>query len=181
MKQAIPGFDGYSVDSDGTVYGKTGSPLHPFKNWKGYLRVCIHQDGKRRYCTVHSLVLEAFVGPRPAGMQACHFDGNKENNRLDNLRWATASENQRDNARLGTIARGERNGAAKITAEQARLIVERRKAGGKEWGRAKIAEEFGISVDLASKIAHGKLWQHATGIHHAALAAQVPHKDKGEA
>jgi len=171
MKMPVPGFESYSVDSDGIVYGKNGLPMRPCKNWKGYLRVCFHQDGKKRYSSVHALVLEVFVGPRPAGMQVCHFDGDKSNNRLSNLRWASQSENQKDNARLGTIAKGEKNGAAKITAEQARLIVERRMAGGKEWGRAAIAAELGISVDLASKIAHGKLWQHATGMQYQRIAA----------
>lgn len=50
---------------------------------------------------VHRLVLEAFVGPCPDGMVACHWDDNPENNHLNNLRWDTESSNQRDKVRNG--------------------------------------------------------------------------------
>lgn len=51
---------------------------------------------------VHTLVLEAFTGPRPDGHEGCHNDGNPLNNRADNLRWDTASANQRDRLTHGT-------------------------------------------------------------------------------
>ena len=50
-----------------------------------------------KQCTrfVHSLVLTAFVGPRPTGMYALHRDDDPTNNSLDNLYWGTPSENIR--------------------------------------------------------------------------------------
>lgn len=45
---------------------------------------------------IHKLVLEAFVGERPSGMQACHGNGDKTDNRLVNLRWDTVKANHRD-------------------------------------------------------------------------------------
>jgi hypothetical protein len=51
---------------------------------------------------VHQLVLEAFVGPRPRGMESCHNNGNQTDNRLVNLRWDTKSENNLDRVRHGT-------------------------------------------------------------------------------
>lgn len=45
---------------------------------------------------VHTLVLEAFVGPRPEGFVACHNDGDHHNNCLSNLRWDTYSSNNYD-------------------------------------------------------------------------------------
>lgn len=50
---------------------------------------------------VHTLVLEAFVGPRPVGMEACHYDGDKTNNILTNLRWDTKKANEADAVRVG--------------------------------------------------------------------------------
>lgn len=50
---------------------------------------------------VHRLVLEAFVGPCPAGMEACHWDDDPSNNQLSNLRWDTSTANKRDMARNG--------------------------------------------------------------------------------
>lgn len=45
---------------------------------------------------VHVLVLETFVGPRPAGMEACHNNGICTDNRLSNLRWDTHAANEAD-------------------------------------------------------------------------------------
>lgn len=56
--------------------------------------------GKKRYG--HQLALEAFVGPRPEGYQACHGDGNPANNALSNLRWDTVSANKYDAVKHGT-------------------------------------------------------------------------------
>src|SRR5699024_6464865 len=50
---------------------------------------------------VHRLVLEAFVGPCPDGMEACHWDDDKTNNHVSNLRWATQSDNMHDRVRNG--------------------------------------------------------------------------------
>jgi len=52
---------------------------------------------------VHRLVLTAFTGPCPTGLEACHFpDTNPSNNYLENLRWDTRSANQKDAVRSGT-------------------------------------------------------------------------------
>lgn len=58
--------------------------------------------GKRmRSYRVAALVLEAFVGPRPPGQEACHRDGNPTDDRLANLRWDTRSGNMQDTVRHG--------------------------------------------------------------------------------
>lgn len=64
----------------------------------GRYRACtIYRDGKAKQVTVHTLVLETFVGPRPApGMHGCHRDDDRDNNRLTNLYWGTPSENAKD-------------------------------------------------------------------------------------
>lgn len=49
----------------------------------------------------HIMVLEAFVGPRPPGMQVRHLNDIKDDNRLSNLRWGTSSENAKDRVRNG--------------------------------------------------------------------------------
>lgn len=56
----------------------------------------------RKSVGVHRLVLLAFVGPCPEGMEACHINGDPADNRVENLRWDTRSENQRDRVRHGT-------------------------------------------------------------------------------
>lgn len=59
--------------------------------------------------SVHVLVLEAFVGLRPSpDHQGSHWDGNRFNNRLSNLRWATRKENAEDKKRHGTYLSGDK-------------------------------------------------------------------------
>ena len=66
----------------------------------GYRRVCLDLNGKVCTRTVHVLVLLAFIGPCPEGMEGCHYpDTNKANNRLSNLRWDTHAENMKDKYR----------------------------------------------------------------------------------
>lgn len=67
----------------------------------GYPEVNLGHNGRKRVVTVHTLVLEAFVGPRPPHADACHFDGEPTNNRLDNLRWDSHSANSLDRTRHG--------------------------------------------------------------------------------
>jgi hypothetical protein len=67
----------------------------------GYPNVTLSHAGKSWLRRVHTLVLDAFVGPRPQGMVCCHIDGVRTNNLLSNLRWGTSSENNYDIVRHG--------------------------------------------------------------------------------
>lgn len=70
--------------------------LHPYKN---YPHLRFRAYGKTR--KVHVAVLEAFVGPRPEGMQALHNNGDPSDNTVENLRWGTASDNMKDKSLHG--------------------------------------------------------------------------------
>lgn len=65
--------------------------------------VSVLADGERKYQYVHILVLTAFYGPCPEGMEGCHHDGDPLNNRLGNLRWDTHVGNVSDSIRHGTF------------------------------------------------------------------------------
>ena len=95
--------DQYQVSSQGRVWsGKTNKFLRASKDGKGYLMVWLYDGhGIRRMKKVHSLVLEAFVGPRPTKFQCNHKDANKNNNRLDNLEWVDQSTNIQHSMSLG--------------------------------------------------------------------------------
>ena len=69
-------------------------------NWRPSLKM-VHPDKPDRSLQIHRMVLEAFVGPCPEGMETLHYDDNPENNSLENLRWGTRSENQIDRVRNG--------------------------------------------------------------------------------
>lgn len=72
-----------------------------------YLTVSLTEPGRKAVtASVHLLVLEAFVGPRPHGLVGCHGPGGQHNNHVDNLRWDTHSNNVRDQLRYGTHPSG---------------------------------------------------------------------------
>lgn len=68
----------------------------------GYLFVPLKVGGKQTPVTVHRAVMEAFVGPRPKGMDICHINGDKHDNRLVNLRYDTHAANMQDRRQHGT-------------------------------------------------------------------------------
>lgn len=84
----------------------------------GYVQLSLYTDGQPKTFLVHRLVCEAFHGPAPSyAHEVAHGDGCASNNRADNLRWATPSENQADKRMHGTVPdfRGERSARAKVT------------------------------------------------------------------
>ena len=131
--------------------------LSPGHDTNEYLIVCL--DGKT--CQVHVLVLEAFVGPRPGHWrvwQGCHGDGDKENVRLDNLRWDTTKANNDDRIRHGWRQDGAHNPNATLTADQAAQIKIRLQ-NVKHGDVTRIAKEFGVTQAIVSKIKNGIRWK----------------------
>lgn len=72
----------------------------PGRTIKGVLYVPLC-NGIQVNRSVHQLVLEAFVGPRPSGLEGCHWNDVKTDNRLVNLRWDTHKANELDKVRNG--------------------------------------------------------------------------------
>jgi hypothetical protein len=78
----------------GSTRRRGGQILKAYPGNYGHLSLHLHRDGNAFGHGVHRLVLEAFVGPCPEGMQGCHRDDDPANNRLDNLEWGTPKQNQ---------------------------------------------------------------------------------------
>ncbi|QEA11315.1 HNH endonuclease [Mycobacterium phage Buttons] len=113
----IPGWEGrYSVSNEGRVRseerefvdraGRTQRVreriLSAPPDSKGRPHVQLFRDNRQHTRYPHQLVMSAFVGPQPKGLQVCHGDGNPLNNRLSNLRYDTDSANKLDAVRHGT-------------------------------------------------------------------------------
>ncbi len=60
---------------------------------------------KRKSIKVHTLILEAWKGPRPMNQVACHKDGNQDNNAIRNLEWGTRSHNESQKTNKGKQTR----------------------------------------------------------------------------
>jgi hypothetical protein len=136
----------------GGLFRIRGKVLKNLRHQFGYPFVRLCKDSVYSNHYIHTLVLESFVGKRPEGMQACHNDGNAENSCLENLRWDTVANNNKDKVKHGTIKRGEQNRGSKLTEEQVRAI---RAATGIN---REIAMPYGIHPDTVSLIKTRRRW-----------------------
>lgn len=96
---------GYFVSNLGRVWSeRTRRIMTPVQRSKNapYLSVVLrNDDGTQKTHNIHRLVAETFI-PNPDGKETVnHLDGNKRNNEVSNLEWATRSENDRHAFRLG--------------------------------------------------------------------------------
>lgn len=98
----VRGVDRETIGSNGARHVTKGRIIYAHKMPTGYWFVVLHRDNCREPRPIHQLVLKAFVGPRPLDMQGCHNNGDRDDNRLSNLRWDTASANTRDQVLHGT-------------------------------------------------------------------------------
>lgn len=164
MFREIPTVPGYEVDPSGVVrsYHRRGigkiigdTPrVMALISRKGYRFVHVRIGGKRRKVNVATLVLLAFRGPRPDGMEACHENGVGSDNRLTNLRWDTPTGNTMDAIRHGTRC-GDR-AAKKLTADR---VVEMRSSFAAGASLAMLAIRFSVSKQTVHSIVVGKLWK----------------------
>ena len=129
-----------------------GHELRQYETEQGYRSIHLA-------AAVHRLVAEAFVGPCPSGFVANHKNGDKTDNRAENLEWVSRSENQDHALRTGlSMARGETHGQAVLTDEQVREIRREYKGG---WGeQTRMAKQYGVSQAIVSQIVRGEVWMH---------------------
>lgn len=112
--RAVPGYveGSYEVSDLGRVrsldritshgHRRRGVILKPIRHERGYPMVNLWHSNVQRMQLVHRLVLLAFVGPSPDGLEARHGDGDPTNAALTNLSWGTHSENEFDKVDHGT-------------------------------------------------------------------------------
>ena len=148
--RSVVGYPDYLVSDDGQVCGpqKLLSP----SDRNRYPSVMLYRDKKPVRYSVHILMLEAFVGPRPPGYDGMHDDDVSTNNVLSNLSWGTRQKNisQRKHAR------GERQGASVLTEQQVLEMRELKKHHTTE----EIAERYGVHPTTAARAINGKTWSH---------------------
>lgn len=149
-----------------TTRGKIGGILRGNQTAGGYTSVCLCRYGSKKQYYVHSLVLEAFVGKRPANMEVCHGDGDRGNNQLHNLRWDTRKNNHADKIRHGTANRGEKNKTARLSESDVRDIRKKYvkgKFGVSGSGNAsQLATEYGVSRSAIWSIVTKLNWRHVS-------------------
>ena len=164
----VSDLEGYRVGDDGSVCSRWIGGCKPrlgvwWTRLRGHRQASGHvsyEMGRHNQRYGHRLVLEAFVGRCPEGMECCHEDGDPANNRLDNLRWGTPKSNGEDRVRLGEAARGEDAGRAVLKDDDVRMIVRLRNANVP---MKDIARQFKVHDRTIQAIMYGRSWNHVTG------------------
>lgn len=132
----------------GAAYKNVVRILKPALRRDGYYFVTLSIDTHHSHKTIHSMVAEAFVGSRPKGHHINHKDGNKTNNKADNLEYVTPS----GNARHSIV---DLKNAQKLTPDKVKEIRNAVKNGV---SRKEIAHKFGISVHMVNAVWRKVAW-----------------------
>lgn len=124
----------------------------------GYPQICLQKNGIKKTLTTHRLILNTFIGD--SDLECNHKDGNKQNNKLENLEWVTQSENEKHAYRTGLKSkRGEKNCFAKLT--QKAVMDIRGKIKDKENTkkyRTIIADSYNVTERTISRIVNNENW-----------------------
>lgn len=136
-----------------------GRVLKPCFNRDDRVHVNFSRAGVHHSMPIHRLVCEAFLGPRPDGTQILHGPGGQLDNRVANLSYGTASENNgRDKLRDGTLPQGTRHPNAKLTEAVVRECRLRYATSVVTY--AVLASEFGVHQQTVRNAVIGKTWRH---------------------
>jgi hypothetical protein len=160
--KTIPGYEDYECDTNGNVWSfKSGvkTAKKPTLQVKGYLYVGLSNNGNRKNCLVHRLIMLTFCGE--SDLQVNHIDGIKTNNNLTNLEYCTASENMRHAVRLGLTnsSKGEGNANSKLTEKD--VICIKKELLFNYYGLIiELAKRYNVTPNVIQQIKKGKTWKH---------------------
>ena len=161
-KEVKGSYGPYEVSSEGRMRRK-GRILKTRANPKfGYVQIRMYKSESVKdtsYPLVHRLAVEAFIGPIPEGHQVNHKNGNRSDNRLENLEIVTASANNlhmwRELNRSKDV--GSQHPRSVLTEADVLRIREQHLFGAKQ---TDIAQIFGIDKTTVRDIVHRRHWTH---------------------
>lgn len=160
MWKQIKNFD-YEINKEGIIRRISNQRIKKSIIRKdGYIGIQLYiSKTKHQTFQLHRLLAEAFI-PNPNNKPCInHIDSNRSNNNLNNLEWATYSENALHGNRYGKMStKGERNGFSKLTEKDILEIRELRKT--KNISYSKIAKLYNVSNSCISGILLNINWKH---------------------
>ena len=158
----IEGYDGrYQVSNMGRIKSFCKSKVKILRLRVGnrnYFEVILYMGKSSKNIKVHSIVAKNFI-PNPENKPMVnHKDGNKLNNRVDNLEWSTYSENQLHAFQIGLIKtkKGTESNCAKLSKEIVIYIREHYKCRDKEFGGKALSKKFGVSENTIKNVVDRK-------------------------
>ena len=116
-----------------------------FRKKDEYVKVCICNKGKETCEYLHRLVAQTFIDNSENKEQVNHINGNKRDNRVENLEWATQNENQLHACKNGLKP-------SKLTESDVLKIRNDKRTG------SEIAKDYNIAFQTVSEIKNKKIW-----------------------
>lgn len=175
---SVIGYEGlYLVSDTGLVYSeprteyvqtkrvgghyryRKGKLLSPSKIVGRYSSLVLSKDGVKKTHQVHRLVAEAFLKASPERVEVNHINGDKHDNRIENLEWVTPKENQRHSAHVLKNHLGSKQ-ANSVLKEVDVLVVKEAILSG--ISDRLIAKQFGVGRSTIYNIRCGKNWSWLT-------------------
>lgn len=156
----ISGYEGlYKVSDRGQIYSLSSNKMLAIQHDKrGYPRVSISKNGELKSFRIHRLVAAAFLNNPENKRTVNHKNGVKTDNSVENLEYASDSENvshaYKTGLKIGNA--GSRNAQAKLDEMQVLTIIT---LLGNKTGR-KLAEEYNVSPSMVALIKNNKKWKH---------------------
>lgn len=160
----IKGYPGYEVSNQGRVKSykrvKSGK-LNKFWIFKGYNKVILCKNGRSKGFFVHRLVLTAFVRPPKSNEQCSHKNGIRHDNRVENLEWATVTQNHHIKKLHGTYPFGEKSWLSKLTSKQVlKIRAEYIETSRRITNIPLLAKKYKVSDEAIRNIIKRKNWAH---------------------
>lgn len=135
---------------------RRGRILKKYVNKYGYERVTLCEDNTERYKLVHRLVAEAFIEPIKGFNFVNHKDGNKLNNNIDNLEWATPLTNSQHASKNNLLSVGIDRKNSKLNNEKVLFILN----NCDSISPAQMARIIGVSRMTVVNVIQRKTWRH---------------------
>ena len=156
----IPGYSWRAASDDGRIWKCRGSHGAPLGQWtpcetftqRGYPKVSV--DHRPRF--IHRLILLAFVGPCPEGMEVSHLNGNRFDSRLTNLKYETHVDNNGRRFDHGTVLKGDSHPNRKLGSV---AVCSIRKMAEEGVPNRTTAAQFSVSISTIQKIVNGSYWK----------------------
>ena len=151
----------YLISDDGKIFDVKENKYRKFTETKdGYYKVSFYVFGKYKRFLIHRLVLMTYNPvDNMDNLQVNHIDGNKKNNRIDNLEWCTLKENMKHAWNTGLCKNSTPNGINShhhiLTEEEVKTI---KHLLSKNLSYQKISGIFNVSKSTIYQISNGITW-----------------------